>query len=144
MELGLKMSIRFLEEAKEYYGKIFKVFDSNGDGFISFSEFRKIIKKVDPQRADWKIHAIFKKATGVEDSEKGQLRFNEFIKCSMNNVLMEAMIDWEKVLLEEKEEKSQKNLQLMIDTNANKSSKNLVQKKYSSTSVSPYGSRSNS
>lgn len=48
MELGLKMSIRFLEEAKEYYGKIFKVFDSNGDGFISFSEFRKIIKKVDP------------------------------------------------------------------------------------------------
>lgn len=48
MDLGMKMSIRFSEEAKEYYGKIFKVFDADGDGFITFKEFRKIIKKVDP------------------------------------------------------------------------------------------------
>ena len=59
MDLGMKMSIRFSEEAKEYYGKIFKVFDHDGDGTISFREFRKIIKKVDPQRSDWKIHAIY-------------------------------------------------------------------------------------
>jgi len=59
MDLGMKMSIRFSEEAKEYYGKIFKVFDSDGDGFITFKEFRKIIKKVDPMRSDWKIHAIY-------------------------------------------------------------------------------------
>ena len=71
LELGVKMSIRFLEEAKEYYGKIIKIFDADGDGFISFREFRKIIKKVDSQRADWKIHAIYQRATGVEDSEKG-------------------------------------------------------------------------
>ena len=104
MDLGMKMSIRFSEEAKEYYGKIFKVFDNDGDGFITFKEFRKIIKKVDPQRSDWKIHAIYQKATGVDDSDKGHLKFNEFIKCAMNNVLMEKMIDWEKVLIEEKED----------------------------------------
>jgi len=40
----------------------------------------------------------------VDDSDKGHLKFNEFIKCAMNNVLMEKMIDWEKVLLEEKED----------------------------------------
>ena len=59
LDLGMKMSIRFSDEAKDYYGKVFKVFDENGDGFISFKEFRKIIKKVDPLRSDWKIHAIF-------------------------------------------------------------------------------------
>jgi hypothetical protein len=48
MDLGMKMSIRFSEEAKEYYGKIFKVFDGDNDGFITFKEFSKIIKKVDP------------------------------------------------------------------------------------------------
>ena len=101
----MKMSIRFSEEAKEYYGKVFKVFDENGDGFISFKEFRKIIKKVDPIRSDWKIHAIFQKATGVDNSDKGELKFDEFIKCAMNNVLMEQMIDWEKVLTEDKLEK---------------------------------------
>jgi hypothetical protein len=36
LELGLKMSIRFLDEAKEYYGKIFKIFDADSDGFIDF------------------------------------------------------------------------------------------------------------
>jgi hypothetical protein len=48
LDLGIKMSIRFLEEAKVYYGKIFSVFDRDGDGTIDFSEFRKIIQKVDP------------------------------------------------------------------------------------------------
>lgn len=110
MDLGMKMSIRFSEEAKEYYGKIFRVFDHDGDGTISFREFRKIIKKVDPQRSDWKIHAIYQKATGVDDSDKGVLRFNEFIKCAMNNVLMEKMIDWDNVMLEEKEEQKAEQL----------------------------------
>ena len=59
LDLGVKMSIRFLEEAKLYYGKIFRVFDYDGNGYIDFEEFRKIVKKVDPERADWKIHAIF-------------------------------------------------------------------------------------
>ena len=68
IELGVKMSIRFLEEAKDYFGKIFRVF-SDKDECITFSDFRRIIKRVDYQRADWKIHAIFQKATGVEDSE---------------------------------------------------------------------------
>ena len=59
MDLGMKMSRRFFEEAKIYYGKIFNVFDRDGDGHIDFMEFRKILKKVDPEKADWKIHAIF-------------------------------------------------------------------------------------
>jgi Ca2+-binding EF-hand superfamily protein len=59
LDLGMKMSVRFFEEAKEYYYKIFKVFDNDQDGCIDFNEFRKIIKKVDPSRPDWKIHAIF-------------------------------------------------------------------------------------
>lgn len=59
LDLGVKMSIRFFEEAKEYYSKIFKVFDKEGKGIIQFDEFRMIIKKVDPDRPDWKIHAIF-------------------------------------------------------------------------------------
>ena len=33
----------------------------------------------------------------------GEINFEEFIKCSMNNVLMEDMIDWEKVVIEDKE-----------------------------------------
>ena len=36
LDLGVKMSIRFLEEAKVYYKKIFDIFDSNGDGAIDF------------------------------------------------------------------------------------------------------------
>lgn len=71
LELGIKMSLRFIDEAKEYFGKIFKIFDENNDGQISFQEFRKIIKKIDPQRADWKIHAIYQRATGLDNSEKG-------------------------------------------------------------------------
>lgn len=47
------------------------MFDADGDGFITFKEFRKIIKKVDPKRSDWKLHAAYQKAAGVEDSEKG-------------------------------------------------------------------------
>lgn len=57
--LGMKMSIRFLEEAKVYYGKIFSIFDKDNDGHIEFNEFSKILKKVDPNKSDWKIHAIF-------------------------------------------------------------------------------------
>ena len=103
LDLGMKMSIRFLEEAKSYYGRVFNIFDHDGDGQINFVEFRRIIRKIDSQRADWKIHAMFQKATGLDDSFKGEIGFAEFIKCAMNNVLMENMIDWEKVLLEEKE-----------------------------------------
>lgn len=71
LDLGLKMSLRFLEEARRYYGRIFEIVDADGNGYIDFYEFRSILKKVDPGRADWKIHAIFQKATGVEDSNKG-------------------------------------------------------------------------
>jgi len=71
LDLGMKMSLRFCHEANEYYGKIFKIYDSDNDGLIGFKEFRKIIKRVDPGRSDWKIHAAFQKAAGVEDSDKG-------------------------------------------------------------------------
>jgi hypothetical protein len=59
LDLGVKMSLRFLEEARRYYGKIFEIVDTDGNGYIDFYEFRRIIKKVDTERADWKIHAIF-------------------------------------------------------------------------------------
>mmetsp|Transcript_12500 Transcript_12500/g.12267 ORF Transcript_12500/g.12267 Transcript_12500/m.12267 type:complete len:345 (+) Transcript_12500:11-1045(+) len=104
LNLGVKMSLRFLEEAKRYYGRIFELADSDNNGYIDFYEFRSILKKVDPLRADWKIHAIFQNATGVEDSDKGVLKFDQFIKCSMNNMLMENMIDWDKILLDEGEQ----------------------------------------
>ena len=55
----MKMASRFHEEAKDYYGKIFRVVDEDGSGMIDFYEFENIIKKVDPTRATWKIHAIF-------------------------------------------------------------------------------------
>eukprot|EP00349_Pseudokeronopsis_sp_Brazil_P005601 CAMPEP_0202959476 /NCGR_PEP_ID=MMETSP1396-20130829/3659_1 /ASSEMBLY_ACC=CAM_ASM_000872 /TAXON_ID= /ORGANISM="Pseudokeronopsis sp., Strain Brazil" /LENGTH=184 /DNA_ID=CAMNT_0049678043 /DNA_START=2964 /DNA_END=3515 /DNA_ORIENTATION=+ len=53
LDLGVKMSIRFLEEARRYYGRIFEIVDSDGNGYIDFYEFKNIIKKVDPSRADW-------------------------------------------------------------------------------------------
>jgi hypothetical protein len=33
----------------------------------------------------------------------GAINFEEFIKSSMNNMLMEDMIDWEKVVIEDKD-----------------------------------------
>lgn len=59
LDLGVKTSIRFFEEARVYYGKIFNLFDTDNDGQIDFEEFKKILKKADPSRADWKIHAVF-------------------------------------------------------------------------------------
>lgn len=59
LDLGIKMSIRFLEEARVFYWKIFNIFDRDGDGLIEFNEFSKILKRVDPNKANWKIHAIF-------------------------------------------------------------------------------------
>ena len=40
----------------------------------------------------------------MENSDKGQLPYNDFIKCAMNNILMENMIDWDKVIEEERHE----------------------------------------
>ena len=97
LSLGLEMSLRFLSEANEYYQKIFKLADTDNDGQISFLEFKRVIKTVDATRADWKIHALFQKATGSE-LENATLGFNGFIKCAINNVLMQNMIDWEKAL----------------------------------------------
>ena len=101
--LGVRLALRFLDEAREYFGKIFRVFETK-DGYIQFEDFRKILKKVDPSRADWKIHAIFQKACGTDSCH--QLCFNDFIKCAMNNVLMDSMIDLETVLTEEKKQEA--------------------------------------
>jgi len=35
------------------------VVDKDGDGTIDYEEFERIVRKVDPKRAQWKIHAIF-------------------------------------------------------------------------------------
>ena len=48
------------------------------------------------------------------------MNFEEFIKCSMNNMLMENMIDWEKVLLEEGELEKAKEEQTLAVTQQNK------------------------
>ena len=58
-DLGMRMAVRFKEEALEYYGKIFRMVDVDGSGFIDFYEFENVIKRVDSSRASWKIHAIF-------------------------------------------------------------------------------------
>jgi len=36
LEIGVKMSVRFLEEARDYDGKIFRAIDTDHNGSISF------------------------------------------------------------------------------------------------------------
>jgi Ca2+-binding EF-hand superfamily protein len=46
MNIGLKISVLYYEEAKDYYKRIFTSIDTDGSGEIDFSEFQQMIKKL--------------------------------------------------------------------------------------------------
>ena len=44
---------------------LFRAFDDNGDGVLSFAEFEVLLKRISPSVSSSFIHAIFRKAVGV-------------------------------------------------------------------------------
>lgn len=55
----------------------FKVFDKDGNGYISLDELRDIINKLDQNISDIEINEMLKEA---DDDNDGKLSFEEFVK----------------------------------------------------------------
>jgi len=59
VSVGLKISLIFYEEAKDYYKRIFNQIDTDENGTLDFHQFQQLILKIKPDLEHWKIFAIF-------------------------------------------------------------------------------------
>lgn len=47
LNTGLTFAIRYFDDLKQYYQKVFAEYDSDFDGYIDFDSFSSLIKKLD-------------------------------------------------------------------------------------------------
>ena len=50
------------------FRELFRAYDDNGDGVLSFAEFEVLLKQISPDVSDSFVHSIFRKAVGLSSS----------------------------------------------------------------------------
>jgi Ca2+-binding EF-hand superfamily protein len=96
LNMGLTFAIKYFEDVKTQYKKMFNKFDIDGDGTIDFNEFFTIIKTLDTNAKEWKILAMF---SGMIDGppgtklDKSEIKFEQFLHAALHHELMDGLID---------------------------------------------------
>eukprot|EP00347_Sterkiella_histriomuscorum_P017108 403350635 len=93
LNVALKITVMFYQEAKFFYNRIFQQVDTEKKGLIEFHQFQQLIRKIKPDLPQWKIFAIFQSSSNQDRVEVGMVSFPQFLRSCLNHSLMEGLMN---------------------------------------------------
>eukprot|EP00736_Rhodelphis_marinus_P012558 Rmarinus@m.29119 len=89
LDYVMKERAVFAKQLTKLTSKIFEAADDNGDGVLTFGEFKTIIRRIDPSQKDRNILKLFRKAMDEnEDDDEGALSPAQFSNIVLSNGLI--------------------------------------------------------
>jgi len=93
LNLGLTFAIRYLEDMRESFMKLFVEYDVDEDGLLNFEEFSRLLYRLDSNIKQWKILAVFQGVTGKESGyQHCKVKFEQFLFAAVSNDLMAGLV----------------------------------------------------
>ncbi|CDW72497.1 UNKNOWN [Stylonychia lemnae] len=108
LNVAMKITIMFYQEAKFFYNRIFNQVDAEGRGLIEFHQFQQLIKKIKPDLPHWKIFAIFQSTSNQDKVDVGKVSFPQFLRSCLNHNLMEGLMNIDFSSIKEQHESQEK------------------------------------